>query len=113
MSRMNAWRCARNVPLADEHIQANTFFVATIAGDALSHMEGNFSRDYFIERIGHMTEQSLFPSRYARDGGSTAKRVGRALARCCTKSLARIWANAEERARSPGTFFQLGQEKTP
>jgi hypothetical protein len=33
---MNAWRCARNVPLADEHIQANTFFVATIAGDALS-----------------------------------------------------------------------------
>jgi hypothetical protein len=63
---MKAWMRARNVPLLDERIQAQAFFVATIAGDALSHMDENFSRDYFIERIERMTEQSLFPAVYPR-----------------------------------------------
>jgi cytochrome c553 len=66
MTRMHAWLRARNVPPADEHIQANTFFAASIAGDALAHMDENFSRDYFIERVEHMTEQSLFHSVYPR-----------------------------------------------
>ncbi|HEY0666478.1 MAG TPA: c-type cytochrome [Gallionella sp.] len=66
MTRMNTWLRARNVLLADEHIQANTFFAAGIAGDALAHMDENFSRDYFIERIEHMTGQSLFHSVYPR-----------------------------------------------
>jgi len=66
MARMGAWLRARNVPPADERIQANTYFAATIAGDALAHMDENFSRDYFIERVEHMTEQSLFPSVYPR-----------------------------------------------
>jgi len=66
MARMGAWLRARNVPPADERIQANAYFAATIAGDALAHMDENFSRDYFIERVEHMTEQSLFPSVYPR-----------------------------------------------
>lgn len=66
MARMQAWLRVRNVPLADERIQANAFFAATIAGDALAHMDEIFSRDYFIERVEHMTEQSLFPSVYPR-----------------------------------------------
>jgi cytochrome c553 len=66
LARMKVWLLARNVPLLDERIQANTFFTVTLAGDALAHMVGNYSRDYFIERIEHMTEQSLFPSVYPR-----------------------------------------------
>lgn len=66
MMRMKVWLRARNVPLLDERIQANTFFAATIAGDALAHMDEIFLRDYFIERVEHMTEQSLFTSVYPR-----------------------------------------------
>ncbi|MCK9199948.1 MAG: ABC transporter substrate-binding protein [Gallionella sp.] len=64
--RMEAWLRVRNIAPADTRIQANAFFAATIAGDALAHMDENFSRDYFIERVEHMTEQSLFPSVYPR-----------------------------------------------
>ncbi|MBI5889601.1 MAG: ABC transporter substrate-binding protein [Nitrosomonadales bacterium] len=66
LARMNVWLRARNIPLADERLQANAFFAASIAGDALAHMDENFSRDYFIERVEHMTEQSLFHSVYPR-----------------------------------------------
>lgn len=66
LARLRAWLRARNVPLQDERIQANTYFAATLVGEVLAHMGGNFSRDYFIERIEQMTEQSLFPSVYPR-----------------------------------------------
>ena len=66
LSKMKVWLRARNVPLLDERIQDNTYFAATIAGDALAHMDENFSRDYFIERVERMTEQSLFPAIYPR-----------------------------------------------
>lgn len=66
LTRMDVWLRARNVPLVDERIQANAFFAASIAGDALAHMDEIFSRDYFIERVEHMTEQSLFHSVYPR-----------------------------------------------
>jgi cytochrome c553 len=66
VTRMKVWLRARNVPLADERIQANAFFAASVAGDALAHMDEIFSRDYFIERVEHMTEQSLFHSVYPR-----------------------------------------------
>lgn len=66
LTKMKVWLRARNVPLTDERIQANTYFAATIAGDALAHMDENFSRDYFIERIERMAEQSPFPAVYPR-----------------------------------------------
>jgi cytochrome c553 len=66
LTRMKVWLRARNVPLVDERIQANAFFAVGIAGDALAHMDEMFSRDYFIERVEHMTEQSLFHSVYPR-----------------------------------------------
>ncbi len=64
LARMNVWLRARKIPLADERTQANAFFAVTVAGDALSHLSENFSRDYFIERIEQMTETSLSPSIY-------------------------------------------------
>jgi cytochrome c553 len=66
LSRMNHWLEARKIPLIDERIQSSTYFALTVAGDALSSMGDNFSRDYFIERIEQMTEQSLSSAVYPR-----------------------------------------------
>jgi mono/diheme cytochrome c family protein len=66
MARMQVWLRMREVPLLDERIQSDAFFAASLAGDALAHMDENYSRDYFIERVEHMVELSLFPSLYPR-----------------------------------------------
>ena len=66
MARMQVWLRMRKVPLLDERIQSDAFFAASLAGDALAHMDENYSRDYFIERVEHMVELSLFPSLYPR-----------------------------------------------
>lgn len=66
LSRMKHWLAARNIPLHDERIQSSTYFAVTVAGDALSHMGDTFSRDYFIERVENMTEQSLSSGIYPR-----------------------------------------------
>jgi hypothetical protein len=63
---MNHWLEARNIALLDERIQSSTYFALTVAGDALSSMGDNFSRDYFIERLEQMTEQSLSSAVYPR-----------------------------------------------
>jgi hypothetical protein len=64
MARIKAWLRARGIPLTDERAQANAFFAASVAGDAIYHLGRNFSRDYLIERIEHMTSSSLFTSVY-------------------------------------------------
>lgn len=66
LSRMKHWLESRNIPLRDERIQSSTYFAVTVAGDALAHMGNNFSRDYFIERVEQMTEQSLSSTVYPR-----------------------------------------------
>lgn len=66
LARMTMWLRARKVPLADERIQANTYFALTLAGDAMEHLGLNFSRDYFIERIEQMAGTSPSPSIYPR-----------------------------------------------
>lgn len=87
LSRMNHWLEARKIPLLDERIQSSTYFALTVAGDALSSMGDNFSRDYFIERIEQMTEQSpasaVYPrlslgpgQRFASRGGYVARFPG-------------------------------------
>lgn len=66
LSRVKHWLAARKIAPVNERIQSSTYFAATIAGDALSHMGDTFSRDYFIERVEHMTEQSLSSAIYPR-----------------------------------------------
>jgi Periplasmic binding protein len=84
LSRMNHWLASKNIPQLDERIQSGTYFAVTITGDALSLMGNNFSRDYFIERVEQMTENSLASSvyphlslaagqRFASRGGYVAK----------------------------------------
>jgi hypothetical protein len=64
LARLKAWLRLRNVAFSDERVQANAYFAATVAGDALYHMGDNFSRDYFIERIEQMAGSTLFSSIY-------------------------------------------------
>jgi len=45
-------------------VQANTYFVANMAGDTFSHLLSHYSRDYFIELIEHMIGRSLVTSVY-------------------------------------------------
>jgi hypothetical protein len=64
--RIRVWLAARKVPPGDERLQFNAFFAAGIAGDALDRMLDFFSRDYMLEWVEHMAEESLNPSAYPR-----------------------------------------------
>ncbi|MFA6901568.1 MAG: ABC transporter substrate-binding protein [Gallionellaceae bacterium] len=64
LSRMKHWLASKNIPQLDERVQSGAYFAVTIAGDALALMGNNFSRDYFIERVEQMTENSLASSVY-------------------------------------------------
>jgi hypothetical protein len=66
MARSTAWLRARGMGRAEERLQANALFAAALAMEALDHLLGNFSRDYFIEWIEHQAEDALTPSAYPR-----------------------------------------------
>jgi mono/diheme cytochrome c family protein len=80
LARARSWMKARNIAVTDERVQANTFFAASLASDALGHLANTFSREYFVERIEHMASRlpntSFYPrislapgQRYASKGG--------------------------------------------
>lgn len=64
--RFRSWARVRKLPLSDLHTQSASFFTATLAGESLMHLRGNFSREYFIERIEHMMDNMINPSLYPR-----------------------------------------------
>lgn len=64
LARMKAWLRSRSIAPADERVQANAYFAATLAGEVIAHLGENFSRDYFLEGIEQMAEVSLAPSIY-------------------------------------------------
>ena len=64
MQRTRLWLKSKNIALTDERVQASTYFAATVAGDTVSHLLSNFSRDYFIELVEHMVGRSLATSVY-------------------------------------------------
>jgi hypothetical protein len=74
--RFRAWLAARKVPPGDERLQANAFFAAGIAGDALDRMLDFFSRDYMLEWVEHMAEESINPSAYPRLSLGPGQRFG-------------------------------------
>jgi len=47
-------------------LQASTYFTLSLAGEALMHIGGNFSREYFLERVEHAAENALASSVYPR-----------------------------------------------
>jgi hypothetical protein len=66
LARAKVWLRARRIALTDERVQADTFFAATLAGDVLSHLADNFSRDHFVERVEMMASRALNTSWYPR-----------------------------------------------
>ncbi|HEY0633861.1 MAG TPA: c-type cytochrome [Gammaproteobacteria bacterium] len=64
--RFRSWARLAGIELGAPRVQADSYFVATLAGEALMHIRGNFSREYFIERIEHMTDNMLNTSYYPR-----------------------------------------------
>jgi hypothetical protein len=64
--RVRIWLAARKVPPGDERLQTNAFFAAGITGDVLDRMLDFFSRDYMLEWVEHMAEESVKPSAYPR-----------------------------------------------
>jgi hypothetical protein len=74
--RIRIWLAARKVPLGDERLQFNAFFAAGITGDALDRMLDFFSRDYMLEWVEHMAEESINPSAYPRLSLGPSQRFG-------------------------------------
>jgi cytochrome c553 len=66
LQRLHAWLRMKRIPAQPGPIQANTFFAVSMAGEALMHLVDDYSREYFIERIEHGTDNALAPSAYPR-----------------------------------------------
>jgi hypothetical protein len=64
LARLASWLAAKKMPLFAERAQANAFFAVTVSADAVAHLGGIFSRNYFIERIEQMAGNPAAPSIY-------------------------------------------------
>lgn len=64
--RTNLWLQRKDIAVSDQRIQADAYFVAMLTRGAVHQIQGNFSREYFVERIEHMVENTLSPSIYPR-----------------------------------------------
>jgi hypothetical protein len=63
---MEPWLRSRHIPPGHPRIQANAYFAVLAANDAVTHLTGYFSREYFIETIEHTLEKMPFQSLYPR-----------------------------------------------
>lgn len=68
LRRSRVWLIHKGIdPLGpNERLQTNTYFAAITAAAAVKHIGGNFSREYFIERLEHMVDNSMLISFYPR-----------------------------------------------
>jgi len=64
--RLTNWARIRKLKITDLRVQANAYFAAKVASDALMHIRTNLYRDYFLERIEHMIDNSVITSVYPR-----------------------------------------------
>lgn len=64
--RFRSWARQAGITLSEPRLQADAYFAVTLAGEALSLVRNNYSREYFLERIEHMTDSMLTTSYYPR-----------------------------------------------
>lgn len=65
LARASGWMRPKGIEAPQEAlIQSNAFFALKAAGEATKRIRGFFNRDYFLERIEHMTENATFTSVY-------------------------------------------------
>lgn len=65
--RSTMWLRTHGVNPVREELQpvaVNTLFAINVAGDALSHIQDSFSREYFVERVEHNITTTLTPTFY-------------------------------------------------
>ncbi len=58
------WMKANGLKPADRRVAVNAFFAVVMAADALNVPRTLGSREYFVERIEHMTGSSVHPTAY-------------------------------------------------
>ena len=66
LQRSKAWMKLRKIDINTPGLQANSHFAVVILNSAVKRILDNYSRDYLIERIEHMTENSLYTGTYKR-----------------------------------------------
>lgn len=57
--RARQWLTMRGIEDGDRRTLINTYFAASMTGDAITHLANNYSREYLIERIEHGANRSL------------------------------------------------------
>lgn len=65
-ARFRIWAQRAGIELTEPRLQDDSYFALTLTGEALSHIRNNQTREYFIERIEHMTDSMLNTSYYPR-----------------------------------------------
>ncbi len=66
LARTLAWLRPRGIADGELRTRAESYLAVTLAADALRHMAGNFSRDYFLERVEHAAANSLSSALFPR-----------------------------------------------
>ena len=66
LSRIKAWARLKKIKYTSEEILANSYFLMTLTNEAVKHIQSNLYRDYFLERIEHMTDSMITSSIYPR-----------------------------------------------
>ncbi|MCF6252091.1 MAG: c-type cytochrome [Methylococcaceae bacterium] len=62
----NDWLEMRRIVSSEQLIQTNAYFTLRLLGKVMMHIRDNFSREYFIELLEHMTEKMLVSSVFPR-----------------------------------------------
>lgn len=65
-ARLRAFLRRKGLAEVDTRVQANSFFAATVLGEALMRVSFNFSREYLVERIEDMLDDAVTRSVYPR-----------------------------------------------
>jgi len=58
----------------DRRLKFNTYYAAKLISDAIVAIRGNFSRDFFIEKIEHMVDKSLIKPEFAHISSGPGQR---------------------------------------
>ena len=67
LARSRGWLRVKRIYAPEEkRVQANAYFALKMAGEAVGHIRGFFSREYFLERIEHMVDNATYTSVYPR-----------------------------------------------
>jgi len=62
--RIKSWLHNKGIASSEEKVLMDTYFAVSLTADVVGHMLDVYSRDFFLERIEHMTGNTVTPSLY-------------------------------------------------